>query len=72
MLSDKSLIARNSVTTCTFCDFRFLNCSGGWYHHSLTHTRETEASHADPLASVALGTGKMLSDFKLLRKVSIE
>jgi len=27
---------------------------------------------ADPLASVALGTGKMLSDFKLLRKVSIE
>ena len=27
---------------------------------------------ADPLASVALGTGRMLSDFKLLRKVSIE
>ena len=26
----------------------------------------------DPLASVALGTGRMLSDFKLLRKVSIE
>jgi rod shape-determining protein MreB len=26
----------------------------------------------DPLASVVLGTGKMLSDFKLLRKVSIE
>ena len=26
----------------------------------------------DPLTSVALGTGKMLSDFKLLRKVSIE
>src|SRR5947209_17269609 len=26
----------------------------------------------DPLASVVLGTGKMLSDFKLLRKISIE
>ncbi len=26
----------------------------------------------DPLASVVLGTGKMLTDFKLLRKVSIE
>lgn len=26
----------------------------------------------DPLASVVLGTGRMLSDFKLLRKVSIE
>ncbi len=26
----------------------------------------------DPLASVVLGTGKMLSDFKLLRKVSID
>jgi rod shape-determining protein MreB len=27
---------------------------------------------ADPLCSVVLGTGKMLSDFKLLRKISIE
>jgi len=26
----------------------------------------------DPLASVVLGTGKMLSDFKLLRKISID
>jgi rod shape-determining protein MreB len=26
----------------------------------------------DPLASVALGTGKMLTDFKLLRKISID
>ncbi len=26
----------------------------------------------DPLASVVLGTGKMLSDFKLLRKISLE
>jgi hypothetical protein len=26
----------------------------------------------DPLASVVLGTCKMLSDFKLLRKISIE
>ena len=26
----------------------------------------------DPLCSVVLGTGKMLSDFKLLRKISIE
>ena len=26
----------------------------------------------DPLASVVRGTGKMLSDFKLLRKISIE
>jgi rod shape-determining protein MreB len=26
----------------------------------------------DPLASVVLGTGKMLTDFKLLRKISIE
>src|SRR5438309_503917 len=26
----------------------------------------------DPLASVVLGTGKMLSDFRLLRKISIE
>jgi rod shape-determining protein MreB len=26
----------------------------------------------DPLASVALGTGKMLTDFKLLRKISLE
>ncbi|MBZ5493948.1 MAG: hypothetical protein LAO76_23755, partial [Acidobacteriia bacterium] len=26
----------------------------------------------DSLASVVLGTGKMLSDFKLLRKISIE
>ena len=26
----------------------------------------------DPLASVVLGTGKMLSDFKLLRQVSID
>jgi len=26
----------------------------------------------DPLACVVLGTGKMLSDFKLLRKISIE
>ncbi|MGA7459577.1 MAG: rod shape-determining protein, partial [Candidatus Korobacteraceae bacterium] len=26
----------------------------------------------DPLCSVVLGTGKMLSDFKLLRKISID
>jgi rod shape-determining protein MreB len=26
----------------------------------------------DPLASVVLGTGRMLSDFKLLRKISID
>ena len=26
----------------------------------------------DPLASVVLGTGKLLSDFKLLRKVSLD
>jgi rod shape-determining protein MreB and related proteins len=26
----------------------------------------------DPLASVVLGTGKMLDDFKLLRRVAIE
>ncbi len=26
----------------------------------------------DPLASVVLGTGKMLTDFNLLRKISIE
>jgi rod shape-determining protein MreB len=26
----------------------------------------------DPLASVVLGTGKMLTDFKLLRRVAIE
>jgi rod shape-determining protein MreB len=26
----------------------------------------------DPLASVVLGTGKMLEDFKLLRKISVE
>jgi rod shape-determining protein MreB and related proteins len=26
----------------------------------------------DPLASVVLGTGKMLNDFKLLRRVAIE
>jgi rod shape-determining protein MreB len=26
----------------------------------------------NPLASVVLGTGKMLSDFKLLRKISLE
>ena len=26
----------------------------------------------DPLASVVLGTGKMLSDFKLLRKISLD
>ena len=26
----------------------------------------------DPLCSVVLGTGKMLSDFKLLRKISLE
>ena len=26
----------------------------------------------DPLASVALGTGKMLTDFKLLRRIAIE
>jgi rod shape-determining protein MreB len=26
----------------------------------------------DPLASVVLGTGRMLSDFKLLRRISIE
>jgi rod shape-determining protein MreB len=26
----------------------------------------------DPLASVVLGTGKMLSDFNLLRKISVE
>jgi rod shape-determining protein MreB len=26
----------------------------------------------DPLCSVVLGTGKMLSDFNLLRKISIE
>ena len=26
----------------------------------------------DPLAAVVLGTGKMLSDFKLLRKISID
>ena len=26
----------------------------------------------DPLASVALGTGKMLSDFALLRKICLE
>jgi rod shape-determining protein MreB len=26
----------------------------------------------DPLASVVLGTGAMLSDFKLLRKISID
>ena len=26
----------------------------------------------DPLASVVRGTGKMLSDFKLLRKISID
>jgi hypothetical protein len=26
----------------------------------------------DPLASVVLGTGKMLSDFKLLRKIKID
>jgi rod shape-determining protein MreB len=26
----------------------------------------------DPLASVALGTGKMLTDFKLLRRIVIE
>ena len=26
----------------------------------------------DPLSSVVLGTGKMLSDFKLLRKISID
>jgi rod shape-determining protein MreB len=25
----------------------------------------------DPLASVVLGTGKMLSDFRLLRKIKI-
>ena len=26
----------------------------------------------DPLASVVLGTGKMLSDFRLLRKIKID
>jgi rod shape-determining protein MreB len=26
----------------------------------------------DPLASVVLGAGKLLSDFKLLRRISIE
>jgi len=26
----------------------------------------------DPLASVALGTGKMLTDFKLPRRIAIE
>ena len=26
----------------------------------------------DPLSSVVLGTGKMLSDFNLLRKISID
>jgi rod shape-determining protein MreB len=26
----------------------------------------------DPLASVVLGTGRMLSDFNLLRKISVE
>jgi rod shape-determining protein MreB len=26
----------------------------------------------DPLASVALGTGKMLTDFALLRKISLD
>ena len=26
----------------------------------------------DPLASVVLGTGRMLSDFRLLRKISID
>jgi rod shape-determining protein MreB len=26
----------------------------------------------DPLASVVLGTGRMLSDFALLRKISVE
>ena len=26
----------------------------------------------DPLASVVLGTGRMLSDFKLLRRISLE
>jgi len=26
----------------------------------------------DPLASVVLGTGKMLTDFKLLRRIAIE
>jgi len=26
----------------------------------------------DPLASVALGTGKMLTEFKLLRRIAIE
>jgi len=26
----------------------------------------------DPLASVCLGTGKMLTDFKLLRRIAIE
>ena len=26
----------------------------------------------DPLASVALGTGQMLTDFTLLRKISLE
>ena len=33
---------------------------------------KAKARADDPLASVVLGTGKMLSDFKLLRKISID
>jgi len=29
-------------------------------------------SREDPLASVVMGTGRMLSDFKLLRQISID
>ena len=42
----------------------------------LTGIDVSDISHAgsfhDPLASVVLGTGKMLTDFKLLRKISLE
>ena len=51
-------------------------CSRGHRPHSVcpdaTESNLPVSIADDPLASVVLGTGRMLSDFRLLRKISID